>query len=90
MKPAHITSKSINAVKQTTSKVFETMTTLATTAFGLVAALAWNDAIQSVFKTYFGEQQGMIAKVLYAVFVTIVVIMITLWLGKLAGKKEKE
>jgi hypothetical protein len=39
---------------------------LATTTFGLVAALAWNDDIQSILKTYFGEQQGLIAKIWYA------------------------
>jgi len=84
-----ISKQTVQLVQETKNKVLETITALATTAFGLVAALAWNDAIQSIFKTYFGEQQGLIAKIWYAVLVTIIVVLITLWLGKLAAIKKK-
>lgn len=84
-----VLKKGLHAVKNTTGKVLETMTALATTAFGLVAALAWNDAIQTVFKTYFGEQSGLVAKLWYATVVTFLVVVITLWLGMLAKKKAE-
>ena len=36
-------------------EVLEKTLQLATAAFGLVAALAWNDAIQTLFTRLFGE-----------------------------------
>ena len=39
--------------------VIEKMAALITAAFGLVAALAWNDAIKAIFKAVFGSaEQG--------------------------------
>jgi hypothetical protein len=84
-----VAQKSVQILHETKNKVLETITALATTAFGLVAALAWNDAIQTIFKTYLGEQQGLLAKLWYAVLVTFIVVLITFWLGKLASTKKK-
>lgn len=39
-------------------ELVEKMSTLITAAFGLVAALAWNSAIQNVFKQFFGESES--------------------------------
>jgi hypothetical protein len=39
-----------------------------------VAALAWNDAIQTLFQQYLGSMGGALAaKIFYAVLVTIIV-----------------
>ena len=47
---------------------------LITTALGLLAALAWNDAIQTLFQQFLGTAGGALAaKLFYAVLVTIVV-----------------
>jgi len=64
----------------------KTMTSLATTAFGLVAALAWNSAIIALFAKIFGEAGGIVSLFVYAVAVTILVVTITAKLGKLAEK----
>jgi hypothetical protein len=37
-------------------EVIEKIAALITAAFGLVAALAWNEAIQEIFRLAFGEQ----------------------------------
>jgi hypothetical protein len=40
----------------------------------LVAALAWNDAIQTLFQQYLGSVGGALAaKIFYAVLVTVIV-----------------
>lgn len=60
-------------------QVLEKLTTLVTAAFGLVAALAWNDAIKHMFK-----QQGWMqyhGPWVYAVAVTFIAVVITVWLG---------
>ncbi|MBU1148508.1 hypothetical protein KKI23_00280 [Patescibacteria group bacterium] len=67
-------------------EALKTMVTLATTAFGLVAALAWNGAITGLFNKLFGERSNLISLFVYAVIVTIVAVLVTSKLGKLAEK----
>lgn len=68
----------------------KTMISLATTAFGLVAALAWNSAITALFAKIFGEASGIISLFVYAILVTVLVVLITAKLGKLAEKAGSE
>lgn len=70
-------------VKQETVK---SITGLMTAAFGLVAALAWNTAIQKLFSIIFGTAGGLYAMVFYAVIVTVIAVIVTIYLGRLAGK----
>lgn len=86
----HIASRSVHVLSETKNQIFEKITTLALGAFGLVAALAWNDAIQSIFQTYFGPQQGVMAKLYYALTVTVIVVLITLWIGRIAHKNDQK
>lgn len=64
-------------------EVLETTITLAITAFGLVAALAWNTAIQGLFEAIFGEAGSVTAQFFYAIVVTAVVVFATIRLGRL-------
>jgi uncharacterized membrane protein YuzA (DUF378 family) len=65
-------------------EAIKSMITLATSAFGLVAALAWNEAIQSLFKQIFGAKGSLLSLFLYAIIVTIVAVWVTSRLGKIA------
>jgi hypothetical protein len=72
------------------SAYVKTMVQLATSGFGLVAALAWNSAIQALFKKLFGETNGNILSLFgYAVFITLIIVFITTRLAKLAERVEK-
>jgi TRAP-type C4-dicarboxylate transport system permease small subunit len=75
------------------SEVLEKTLQLATAAFGLVAALAWNDAIQTLFAQIFGEAADITAKFIYALLVTGIVVLVTIRLARLqerVTKKEEE
>jgi hypothetical protein len=73
------------------SEVLDKLVELITAAFGLVAALAWNTAIQELFTIIFPETGDLIAKFLYAVVVTVIVVFVTIRLGRLAERaKEQE
>jgi hypothetical protein len=73
------------------SEVMDKLVELITAAFGLVAALAWNTAIQELFTLLFPQTGDLIAKFLYAVVVTVIVVFITIRLGRLAEQaKERE
>ncbi len=76
--------------RETGKEVINKINVLAMSAFGLIAALAWNSAIQAIFDKYFPVDKGggIEAKLLYAFLVTIIVVIVTLWLGRLSAKKE--
>ena len=69
-------------------EVIEKIAALVTAAFGLVAALAWNDAIKTIFKAIFGEQGSITAMVIYAVIVTILAVIAAIWVGRAAAKAK--
>lgn len=55
-------------------------------AFGLVAGLAWNDAIKSAIDRFFPLDQGnVIIKFAYALAITIVVVVV----GWILSRDEK-
>lgn len=68
--------------------VIEKMAALITAAFGLIAALAWNAAIQTIFTEIFGAQSSIPAMLGYAVFVTILAVVFTIWIGIIANKTK--
>ncbi len=67
--------------------VIEKIAALMTEACGLVAALAWNGAIQEIFKKYYGVATGIAPMLTYAIVVTIIAVFATIWIGKLASKQ---
>jgi hypothetical protein len=67
-------------------EVIEKIAALITAAFGLIAALAWNTAIQEIFRIIFGDQSGVLAMIFYAVVVTIIAIVVTIMIGRAAEK----
>ncbi len=76
-----------------TVEILDKIIILTSTGFGLVAALAWNDAIKLLFKNTFGTQETIWAMFGYAIFVTVLVVLITIYLSRLlraAKQKEKE
>ena len=70
--------------------IIKTMITLVTTAFGLVAGLAWNDAIQELIKKLVGEGSTLTGLFIYAIIVTIIAVIATLVLANIAGKMGVE
>ena len=63
-----------------------TMLTLATVAFGLLAAGAWNKAISDLFGLFLKAGSGPWAELAYAVIVTIIAIVVMQNLAKIAEK----
>lgn len=67
--------------------------TLVTSGFGVVAALAWNDAIQSFVKEYVESKipgSGLAYRFLYALIITAVIVLTTYYLSKIASKFRAE
>lgn len=71
-----------SGVSQLRNETVDKITTLISSALGLVAALAWNSAIQALFKQIFGTQSGLIAMFSYAVLVTVIAVVVIIYLTK--------
>jgi hypothetical protein len=69
-------------------EVLKSISALLTAAFGLVAALSWNTAITAIFVTVFGVQNALLPQVMYAVLVTIIAVIVTLYMARLMSKFE--
>ena len=66
--------------------VMKTIITLVTTAFGLVAGLAWNDAIQKLIESVMGAGDALSGLFIYAIVVTIIAVVVTILLARVAAK----
>lgn len=76
-------------------EVIEKLAALVTAAFGLVAALAWNEAIKALFVGPCGtENAGALCSLssggpwAYAIIVTILAVIATIWIGKASDKAQ--
>ena len=60
-------------------------------AFGLVAGLAWNDAIKALIEYLFPLQESTLsAKIIYALLITLIVVICTMYLNRLFKKDEEK
>jgi uncharacterized membrane protein (DUF106 family) len=66
--------------------IVRNMITLATSGFGVVVALAWNEAIKGAVKEfispYLGEGGGIISLAIYALIMTILAVVVTMQLSQ--------
>lgn len=75
-----------NSFQEIKKESIEKLATLITSAFGLVAALAWNSAILKIFSVIFGSSSDLLALILYAVLVTVIAVIATIYVGRVAGR----
>lgn len=78
-------------IKKLGKEYFKTVSTMLTSAFGLVAALAWNDVIKRIIDHYIAPGSGVISQLIYAIIVTTLLVAVTVEMGKVAEKiSDKE
>jgi uncharacterized protein DUF5654 len=68
------------------SAYLQTMISLASAAFGVVAALAWNSAITALVKQVFGTGAQVVSLFIYAVLITVIAVIVMVNLGRLAER----
>lgn len=70
-------------------ELLQQMVTLSTSAFGLAAALAWNETIQETVKEFIEPRlpgSGIITRFIYAILVTALGVIITFQLSRMASR----
>lgn len=71
------------------TEVINKLADLITAAFGLIAALAWNDTIKAIFKSVFGSAETVSAMLIYAFIVTIIAVYATVRIGKAVQRARR-
>jgi hypothetical protein len=71
---------------ETKNQILPTISTLMTTAFGLIAALAWNQAIQAIILQFLPKQSGILGLVTYAIIITIIAVIATISIARAIAK----
>ncbi len=67
-------------------EILKTISVLMTTAFAFVAGSAWNEAIQALLNEFIQQGSAVSAMLIYAVVVTIIAVVVTVFIGRLVGR----
>ena len=71
---------------EVTKLIMETILALITTAFAFVAGEAWNSAIQKLIESVIGAGDALPSLFTYAIVVTIIAVIVTVLIARVAGK----
>ena len=82
-----------NSVLELPLIVIKNMIALVTSGFGVVVALAWNEAIKATVQEYidpiFGASSGVISLFIYATIMTVLAVLVTMQLSGIEKRLEK-
>jgi Flp pilus assembly pilin Flp len=78
--------KNMSKSVEQTKAIVQSMITLASAALGLVAALAWNEAIKAAMKELLGGDESLAALFTYAILATLVAVVVLVVLSRVAAK----
>ena len=74
-----------------TSEIRQQTLSYITAGLGVVAGLAWNDAIKTLIDFWFPlDKNSILARFIYAVIITVVVVLLTMYLVRILKKDEKK
>jgi hypothetical protein len=65
--------------------MIQTMISLASASLGLVAALAWNEAIKALLATL-NLGDSLTGLFTYAIIATLIAVIVLIWLGRIASR----
>jgi uncharacterized membrane protein (DUF106 family) len=85
--------KAPDKIEQLPLAIIQNMIALATSGFGLVVALAWNELIRTSITHYLtpilGVGGGIISLLVYAIAVTVLAVLVTMQLSKIEKRLKK-
>ena len=62
------------------------MITLASSSLGLIAALAWNEAIRTTIRVVFGTEDSLAGLYTYALLATVLAVVVLAYLARLSAR----
>ncbi|MFH1643189.1 MAG: DUF5654 family protein [Patescibacteria group bacterium] len=87
----NIKDKIKNGSREIKKEILEKISGYILTAFGLVAALAWNEAIKGLIEYFFPiSKNTILAKFAYAIILTFVVVITSIYFTRSLSNKKAE
>jgi hypothetical protein len=83
-------NKARTKLRETKKQVYFQTATLINSAFALVAALAWNEAIKAIIDRYVPTGSALYSKLIYAVILTIIIVLVSMKLTKIINEFKPE
>jgi uncharacterized membrane protein YdjX (TVP38/TMEM64 family) len=77
------------ATKPFKLQLVETFATLMTAAFGMIAALAWNEAIKALIAEFIQSENAVVPKLMYAVTVTVIAVICIILIARTIGRLKE-
>ena len=72
--------------KKYTQMILQSLIALASGGLGLVAALAWNEAIKATMKKFLGDDDSLAGLYTYAILATVIAVLVVLILARIAAR----
>jgi hypothetical protein len=85
-----VVQKARSNLKETKKEVFLQTVTLINSAFALVAALAWNEAIKALLDRFFPAGSGLYSKFGYAIIITVLVVIVSTRLTSVLSRMDPD
>ena len=70
------------------TNVLERVITLVIAALGLIAALAWDEALKHAFENLFGGKGTLLEQISYALVITVIAALISVRLERFFSKRK--
>lgn len=80
----------LTKIHQFQREYFKAVSAMSVTGFSLVAALAWNELIKSIIDLYIPKGSSVISHLIYAIVVTTVVVLVTMYLSGVAKRFDEK
>lgn len=91
MQPKETAKQAKERAERVAREVREKVAGYLLTAFGLVAGLAWNDAIKQLIELLYPlENNSLMAKFIYAFIITTLVVIVSILIVKYGKSEEKK
>ncbi len=89
MNPLPLNAQEVNIVVSR-AEYIKVTAGLVTTAFAFIAGLAWNQAILAIITYFLGNPNSIAANLAYAIIVTIIAVLVTVWIARAASRAAGE
>lgn len=75
-------------IRQIKRQFVDKLITLSIASLGLITALAWDETLRDLFRSFFGSSESLSDKFLYSSLITILAVVISIILGKFFFKSK--
>lgn len=85
-----VLEKGSHEYEKITDEFFGRLIAITVAAFGLITALAWDDVLRGIFGRFFGNDNTLSLRLLYAALLTMLTALVSFYLGRRFLRRTKK